>query len=157
MHVQIINFQLKDLSETDYAAVCNDLAPVFAEVPGLLAKVWLANSTTQTYGGVYLWQDRKASSAQTIVIEASEEEEEKEQGLGLGIDAGGTYTDAVIYEFLNNRILQKSKALTTKWDFSIGIKEALEQLDTKLLPDIDLVSVSTTVSDPTVCSTSGTQ
>ncbi|MBM3789012.1 MAG: hypothetical protein FJW35_01525 [Acidobacteria bacterium] len=60
MHVQIINFQLRDLAESDYAAICSDLAPAFAAVPGLLSKVWLANSATKTYGGVYLWRDRKA-------------------------------------------------------------------------------------------------
>ena len=60
MHVQIINFQLKDLSEEAYTNLCNDLAPAFASVPGLLAKVWLANSATKTFGGVYLWRDREA-------------------------------------------------------------------------------------------------
>ena len=60
MHVQIINFQLKDLSEEAYTAMANELAPTFATVPGLLGKVWLANSSTGTYGGVYLWRDRQA-------------------------------------------------------------------------------------------------
>jgi len=60
MHVQIINFQLKNLAEPDYAAICRELAPAFAAVPGLLSKVWLANSTTKTYGGVYFWRDRKS-------------------------------------------------------------------------------------------------
>ena len=60
MHIQIINFQLEGVSEADYAALCNDLAPAFAEVPGLVRKVWLANSETGTYGGVYVWRDRQA-------------------------------------------------------------------------------------------------
>lgn len=60
MHVQIINFQLKDLSEEDYAKLCNDLAPTFADVPGLLSKVWLANSSAGTFGGVYFWRNREA-------------------------------------------------------------------------------------------------
>jgi len=60
MHVQILNFQLRDLSEEAYTALATELAPSFAAVPGLLGKVWLANSSTGTYGGVYLWRDREA-------------------------------------------------------------------------------------------------
>jgi hypothetical protein len=60
MHVQIINYQIQDLSEEDYLKLCNDIAPTFAAVPGLLAKVWLANPDTKTFGGVYLWRDREA-------------------------------------------------------------------------------------------------
>ncbi len=60
MHIQIINFQLKDLSASDYRKVCGDLAPAFASVPGLVAKEWLANPAANTYGGVYHWRDREA-------------------------------------------------------------------------------------------------
>jgi heme-degrading monooxygenase HmoA len=60
MHVQIINFQLQDLSEEEYAGITNQIAPAFAEVPGLLSKVWLADSSTGTFGGVYYWSDRDA-------------------------------------------------------------------------------------------------
>ena len=60
MHIQIINFQLEGVSEADYAALADDIAPAFAEVPGLVRKVWLANSETGTYGGVYVWRDRQA-------------------------------------------------------------------------------------------------
>ena len=60
MHVQIINFHLKDVSEADYRAHCDEVAPAFAEVPGLISKVWLANRATNTYGGVYTWTSREA-------------------------------------------------------------------------------------------------
>jgi hypothetical protein len=60
MHIQIINFKLKGVTEADYANLANDLAPAFAAVPGLVRKVWLANSETGTYGGVYVWQDKQA-------------------------------------------------------------------------------------------------
>ncbi len=66
--------------------------------------------------------------------------------LGLGIDAGGTYTDAAIYDFSTKNILSKSKALTTKWDYAIGITDALEQLPREQLEQVDLVSVSTTLA-----------
>jgi heme-degrading monooxygenase HmoA len=60
MHIQVINFQLKGVSESDYANLSNQLAPAFADVPGLEHKVWIANSDTGTYGGVYVWRDRQA-------------------------------------------------------------------------------------------------
>ena len=44
MHIQIINFHLKGLSEGDFRAKCDEIAPLYAELPGLISKVWLANS-----------------------------------------------------------------------------------------------------------------
>ena len=66
--------------------------------------------------------------------------------LGLGIDAGGTYTDAVLYDFADSCVLGKAKALTTKWDLGVGIDEALAQLDADKLPQVDMVAVSTTLA-----------
>ncbi|MHB9024388.1 MAG: hydantoinase/oxoprolinase N-terminal domain-containing protein [Armatimonadota bacterium] len=66
--------------------------------------------------------------------------------LGLGIDAGGTYTDTVIIDFASQRILAKSKALTTRDDFSRGIKAALVRLPPSLLPQVRLISLSTTLA-----------
>ena len=66
--------------------------------------------------------------------------------LGLGIDAGGTYTDAVLYDFARRRVLGKAKALTTKWDLGVGIDEALSGLDAAKLHEVDMVAVSTTLA-----------
>lgn len=60
MHIQVVNFQLSDLSEEQFSAGCDEVAPAFAEVPGLISKVWLANRSTNTYGGVYTWASREA-------------------------------------------------------------------------------------------------
>jgi heme-degrading monooxygenase HmoA len=60
MHILIINFNLHELSRDIYEGVCNELASVFAAVPGLLTKAWLANEETNTYGGVYTWESRQA-------------------------------------------------------------------------------------------------
>jgi hypothetical protein len=60
MHIQMINFQLSGVTEAEYVALCDELAPAFAAVPGLVRKVWLANSDTGIYGGVYVWRDRQA-------------------------------------------------------------------------------------------------
>lgn len=65
---------------------------------------------------------------------------------GLGIDAGGTYTDAVIYDFPGDVVLAKAKAPTTRWDFTIGIEHALDQLPDDALRRVGLVSVSTTLA-----------
>ena len=66
--------------------------------------------------------------------------------LGLGIDAGGTYTDTVIYDLTRNETICKSKALTTKWDFTAGINKALSNLDQKKLRQVEMVSLSTTLA-----------
>jgi hypothetical protein len=56
--VQLIHVQLADLTDDDYLVLCKRLAPKVAELPGLLATVWLADPVSRTYGGVYLWGDR---------------------------------------------------------------------------------------------------
>ena len=60
MHVLIVNFNLKGVDEQQYAALCDQIAPTFAAVPGLVSKVWLKDSERGTYGGVYLFQDHDA-------------------------------------------------------------------------------------------------
>ena len=66
--------------------------------------------------------------------------------IGLGIDAGGTYTDTVIYDIGKSKTISKSKALTTKWDFTVGILEALSKLDQEKLKQSEMVSLSTTLA-----------
>jgi hypothetical protein len=65
MHVQIVNFQLNGMDDTQYRRACEEESPTFAAIPGLLSKIWLADQSTNTYGGVYLWRDRR--SMQTFV------------------------------------------------------------------------------------------
>ena len=60
MHVLVVNFNLKGVDEQQYAALCDQVAPAFAAVPGLLSKVWLKDSANGIYGGVYTFQDRAA-------------------------------------------------------------------------------------------------
>jgi N-methylhydantoinase A/oxoprolinase/acetone carboxylase beta subunit len=66
--------------------------------------------------------------------------------LGLGIDAGGTYTDTVLYDFQRKLVLGKGKALTTKDDYTIGITASLAQIDIDEPETIDLVGLSTTLA-----------
>ena len=56
METIIITFQLDGITEAAYAALCEEIAPTFAAVDGLHAKVWLADRTTNTYGSVYTFE-----------------------------------------------------------------------------------------------------
>ncbi len=55
MHMQIITFTLDGIDDAAYHAHAEQNAPVFAALPGLRAKIWLANPQTNTYGGIYTW------------------------------------------------------------------------------------------------------
>ena len=66
--------------------------------------------------------------------------------LGLGIDTGGTCTDAVLYDFTEKKIIATSKATTTKEDLSIGILQAIDSLPSNLLKNIERVALSTTLA-----------
>ncbi len=66
----------------------------------------------------------------------------------LGIDTGGTYTDAVLFD-KEHGVLASAKALTTKYDLAVGIRDAIEAVlpvSGKSHPAISLVSVSTTLA-----------
>ena len=78
--------------------------------------------------------------------ERSEERAGAPVRIGLGIDAGGTYTDVVVYDFEARAILAKSKALTTRWRYAEGIDQALAALDHALLGPTGLVALSTTLA-----------
>ena len=67
----------------------------------------------------------------------------------LGIDTGGTYTDAVIVDDQGN-VVAKNKSLTTSYDLTIGIGNAISNLPESLLETINLVSLSTTLSTNSV-------
>jgi N-methylhydantoinase A/oxoprolinase/acetone carboxylase beta subunit len=67
-------------------------------------------------------------------------------GVGLGIDAGGTYTDAVIYDFASRTLLAKAKALTTYHDYVEGIRNALALLPADKLAQVQVTALSTTLA-----------
>ena len=66
----------------------------------------------------------------------------------LGIDTGGTYTDAVIVEVGEGvpRVLAKSKSLTTKGDLTRGILSAIDQLPREDLERAEHAAISTTLA-----------
>lgn len=75
---------------------------------------------------------------------------------GLGIDAGGTYTDAVLIRGSDGAIVDSKKAFTTYPDLQTGIKNVLDSLDQELLKSVNLVSVSTTLSTNSLLEGTGT-
>lgn len=66
--------------------------------------------------------------------------------LVLGIDTGGTYTDAVLLEYNSHRIIAAHKSLTTKRDFSIGIENVIKEIELEDPSAIQMVSISTTLA-----------
>ncbi len=73
----------------------------------------------------------------------------------LGIDAGGTYTDAVLLRDADNTIIQSSKALTSYPDPLAGIKRSIDGLDPVCLKNVKVVSVSTTLSTNSILEGTG--
>lgn len=66
--------------------------------------------------------------------------------IGIGIDTGGTCTDAVIYHFGERKVLAWAKTATTREDLSVGIEKALQQLPQKLTAEAEVISLSTTLA-----------
>ena len=67
----------------------------------------------------------------------------------LGIDTGGTYTDAVVYDEDAGVVVAKAKSPTTRHDLSIGILGAIDAalVAAEVAPaHIELVSLSTTLA-----------
>lgn len=75
--------------------------------------------------------------------------------LGLGIDTGGTYTDAVIMDLDNGSIIDSNKSLTTYPDLMQGIKNSINGLKTKYFVDVRFTSVSTTLATNTTLENKG--
>ena len=69
----------------------------------------------------------------------------------IGIDTGGTYTDAVVINAASHTVISSAKALTTKGDLSIGVIEAMraaiKEAGAAFSPDdVSIVAVSTTLA-----------
>ena len=58
--IQIVQSRLDGISDAEYVAHAELLAPRFRQLPGLVSKAWLANAAAHTYGGLYTWRDRAA-------------------------------------------------------------------------------------------------
>lgn len=66
--------------------------------------------------------------------------------LAIGIDTGGTCTDAVAYRFEDRKILASAKSPTTHEDLSKGIGNVLDKLPAYLLAEAEVLALSTTLA-----------
>lgn len=73
----------------------------------------------------------------------------------LGIDAGGTYTDAVLVRDSDGTIVDSNKSLTTYPDLLTGIRNSLDGLIPEYLKNVNYVSVSTTLATNSVLEDTG--
>lgn len=66
--------------------------------------------------------------------------------IGIGIDTGGTYTDAVAYDMESKKVLSAGKSLTTKSNLELGIAAALDTLDPQYVKQAEMLALSTTLA-----------
>jgi N-methylhydantoinase A/oxoprolinase/acetone carboxylase beta subunit len=68
--------------------------------------------------------------------------------IALGIDTGGTYTDAVLVDHASGKVLVGAKALTTRHDLSVGIGQAVAAVFGQAVSptEVGLVALSTTLA-----------
>lgn len=67
----------------------------------------------------------------------------------LGVDTGGTYTDAVVLDDVSDVVVASAKALTSRPDLALGVGEAIDAALAQAGvpgPDIAMVSLSTTLA-----------
>jgi N-methylhydantoinase A/oxoprolinase/acetone carboxylase beta subunit len=69
--------------------------------------------------------------------------------LRLGIDTGGTFTDAVLVDD-QKHIVAAEKSLTTRFDLTIGIGDVIDKLSKAMLARVSMVSLSTTLTTNSV-------
>lgn len=79
----------------------------------------------------------------------------KTSSLRLGIDTGGTYTDAVLLAD-DGSVICAAKSLTTHHELSHGIRAVMDQLPGDQLAEVSLVSLSTTLATNAVVEGRGT-
>ena len=79
-------------------------------------------------------------------------------GVVLGLDTGGTYTDAALLDRMSRQLLAKAKALTSREDLSRGLGEAMGRIldshDSKKQP-VEMVCLSTTLATNAVVEGAG--
>jgi len=62
MEALVVTFK-NHATQEQFTAATAEHAPLFAEVDGLLTKIWIADSESGTKGGIYLFADRNALDA----------------------------------------------------------------------------------------------
>ena len=60
MHAQVVTFELNGITEEQFHEAADGDTQTFANLPGLVAKIWLRDPERNTYGGLYIWDDQEA-------------------------------------------------------------------------------------------------
>ena len=66
--------------------------------------------------------------------------------IGIGIDTGGTCTDAVVFDITKRCILASAKSQTTHDHLEQGIGNSLDKLPKELLHQASFLALSTTLA-----------
>ena len=74
--------------------------------------------------------------------------------VSIGVDTGGTYTDAVLFD-ADRGVVCSAKALTTRHDLAVGIGEAISSVLQSYRGPISFLSVSTTLATNALAQKSG--
>jgi N-methylhydantoinase A/oxoprolinase/acetone carboxylase beta subunit len=76
---------------------------------------------------------------------------------GLGIDAGGTYTDVALLDLTTGKVVVYAKSLTTRPDPSEGIRNALARINKEFLSSVSMVSLATTFATNAIVEDQGAE
>lgn len=88
----------------------------------------------------------RSRSASTVLPRGSAGHSPRAGTLAVGIDAGGTFTDAVLLDPGAGDVLAKAKAPTTHHDLLVGVDEALSRLQIPRPDAVNMVAISTTLA-----------
>ena len=97
----------------------------------------------------------RAEADALVIISASGSGRAAPGTLGLGIDAGGTFTDCVLLDLGSGDVLAKAKAPTTHHDLLIGIDDALSRLQLDAPERLSMVALSTTLATNAIAEDKG--
>lgn len=67
-------------------------------------------------------------------------------GIVLGIDTGGTFTDAVLWDTNDRRVLRKAKEFTTPDNLATGIETCIKKMNLRRQLELEAVHLSTTLT-----------
>ncbi|MFW6413727.1 MAG: hydantoinase/oxoprolinase N-terminal domain-containing protein [Verrucomicrobiota bacterium] len=68
----------------------------------------------------------------------------------LGVDTGGTYTDAILLDYGARTVISSAKTLTTYEDLAVGVTKAIEKLEIESPEQVNLVGISSTLATNSV-------
>ncbi len=104
MYARIVTFRLDGLTAAEYQDHVAAVAPAFTTWPGLLAKVWIADDESGTYGGIYRFADRDSA------------DHTRDTDLFRSMAANPMFADLAVREF---SVLSEPTAITAA-AFSVG-------------------------------------